>query len=384
LVVSGPGLAHKEYQALPPRFGQGGTAARESQDKMHMQEKDTSPFADLAELDVIDPQFDLPLVIQHKKNATAALGLTGVDAFLNLWADHCDWMDRRLHQHGAMLFRGFGISEQTVFQSLMARLKEQLADYVDGNSPRTKMGGGVYTSTEYPPEYFICLHNELSYSQQWPARVFFCCIVAPKAGGQTPLMKSRSLLQTLPQELVKEFQARKVKYIRNLHGGKGVGKSWQKTFETESRAHVEDWAMAAGVVVQWFEDGSVRLSNVRPATAFHPVTGEEVWFNQADQFHPSSLPPAVYESMLSIFEGMEEELPQNATFGDGTPIPLAYLETIRAVTREHLALFDWQCGDLLMVDNMLVAHGRMPFVGDRRILVSMTSNYSSNGHSTKS
>lgn len=351
---------------------------------MHTQDTETSPFAELAELDTADPQYDLPLVVQHERNATAKLGLTGENAFLNLWAEHYSWMDRRLHQCGAMLFRGFDISTETVFQSLMAQLKEQLADYVDGNSPRTKIGAGVYTSTEYPPEYFICLHNELSYSLHWPARVFFCCVAKPKGGGQTPLVNSRLLLQALPQDLVNEFRSKKVRYIRNLHGGKGAGPSWQKTFESENRGQLEAWALAAGVDVQWFEDGSVRLSNVRPATAFHPVTGEEVWFNQADQFHPSTLPPSVCESLLSIYEGHEEELPQNATFGDGTQIPLAYLETIRAVTRERLVLFDWECGDLLMVDNMLAAHGRMPFVGERRILVSMTSNYRTQANPEKS
>ena len=30
---------------------------------------------------------------------------------------------------------------------------------------------GVYTSTEYPPEFFISLHNELSYSTRWPSRL---------------------------------------------------------------------------------------------------------------------------------------------------------------------------------------------------------------------
>jgi alpha-ketoglutarate-dependent taurine dioxygenase len=41
------------------------------------------------------------------------------------------------------------------------------------------------------------------------------------------------------------------------------------------------------------------------------------------------------------------------------------------VYREAAVCFAWQKGDLLMVDNMLVAHGRAPFTGPRRILVAM-------------
>jgi alpha-ketoglutarate-dependent taurine dioxygenase len=166
----------------------------------------------------------------------------------------------------------------------------------------------------------------------------------------------------------------------NLHGGVGFGKSWQDTFETSQRADVERYAQASGVELHWKEDGSVHLTHVRPATAIHPSTGEEVWFNQADQFHPSTIlaqqsnGAAVYETMMTLYRGREDELPQNATFGDGSEIPLEFLETVRRAADRHKVLFDWRRGDLLMVDNMLAAHGRMPFAGPRRILVSMTAN----------
>lgn len=38
---------------------------------------------------------------------------------------------------------------------------------------------------------------------------------------------------------------------------------------------------------------------------------------------------------------------------------------------EETICFAWQQGDLLMIDNMLVAHGRNPFDGPRRILAAM-------------
>jgi alpha-ketoglutarate-dependent taurine dioxygenase len=33
---------------------------------------------------------------------------------------------------------------------------------------------------------------------------------------------------------------------------------------------------------------------------------------------------------------------------------------------------DWNTGDLLVIDNVLVGHGRRPFTGSRRVLVAMT------------
>jgi alpha-ketoglutarate-dependent taurine dioxygenase len=311
----------------------------------------------------------LPLLVECGGSAPA-----GPRALIDIWREAAADLDGELRNHGAILFRGFGMADREAFALLMNRCGRRPMEYLDGNSPRTKLGDSVYTSTEYPPEFFISLHNELSYSNRWPARLFFCCVTEPAEGGETPLVDSRTLLRSLPGELVEEFRSRGVRYIRNLHGGRGYGPSWQKTFQTSARQDVEDFARSSGATATWLADGSVRLTQLGPGTARHPVTGEEVWFNQADQFHPSTHPQNVYQSMMALFKGREELLPQNATFGDGDSIPLGHLETIRSVTRMKLIAFPWRAGDVLMVDNMLAAHGRRPFKGPRRVLVSMTAD----------
>jgi alpha-ketoglutarate-dependent taurine dioxygenase len=280
--------------------------------------------------------------------------------------------EAELLRHGALLFRGFGIDSQEKLTGAVQAIGGDVLDYVDGNSPRKKLGSGVYTSTEYPSEFFISLHNELSYSNRWPARVFFCCVTAPRDGGETPLADSRRILERLPPDVREAFVTRKVKYIRNLHGGMGFGPSWQATFETQSRAEVEEFCRATGTDARWNDDGSLTVTQIQPAVRTHPKTGEEVWFNQADQFHPSTHPKAIYDSIIALYGGREELMPQTATFGDGTPIDVAMLDAVRETVRQETSVFSWQRGDLLMVDNMLVCHGRRPFTGPRNILVSMT------------
>jgi alpha-ketoglutarate-dependent taurine dioxygenase len=292
--------------------------------------------------------------------------------FASHYAANRDEMESRLLQHGAVLFRGFGIRSQELLQQAVRSLGDPALDYVDGNSPREKLGSGVYTSTEYPPEFFISLHNELSYSNRWPSRVFFCCVTPPREGGETPLADSRAILRNLPDDVREAFVTKRVKYIRNLHGGRGFGVSWQKTFETDSRAAVEEFCRATDSEYHWKDDGGLTVTQVRPATAIHPKTGEEVWFNQADQFHPSTHPKAIYESMLALYGGREELIPQTASFGDDTPMEKAMLDEVRKTVASQIRTFPWQEGDLLMVDNMLVAHGRRPFKAPRKILVSMT------------
>jgi alpha-ketoglutarate-dependent taurine dioxygenase len=281
-----------------------------------------------------------------------------------------------LNEFGSILFRGFEIRDQQCFARIVRSIGGEIADYVDGNSPRTKIASGVYTSTEYPPAYSISLHNELSYAGRWPSRLFFFCLVAPRDGGATTLADSRSVLHAIDPAIVDEFRRKQVKYVRNLHSGIGYGKSWQQTFETDDPSVVEGFLAASGSQWEWKADKALRIWSVYPATAWHPKTREEVWFNQADQFHPSTHPKDIYETLKTLYEGNEDDLPQNAYFGDGTPIPESMLESIRNAVASQTVDCQWQLGDFLIVDNVLMSHGRRSFRGERKILVSMTGELS--------
>jgi hypothetical protein len=94
-----------------------------------------------------------------------------------------------------------------------------------------------------------------------------------------------------------------------------------------------------------------------------------VFFNQIQLHHSSCLEPSLRASLLSMFG--EEKLPRNVYYGDGSPIEDAVVRDILAVYQQHAISFPWQAMDILMVDNMLVAHGRHPFVGPRKIVVAM-------------
>jgi hypothetical protein len=69
---------------------------------------------------------------------------------------------------------------------------------------------------------------------------------------------------------------------------------------------------------------------------------------------------------------IEAGLPMAAYYGDGGRIDNTTLASVREVLRAQRRTFRWQQGDLLVVDNVLAAHGRMPFDGPRRILVAMS------------
>ncbi len=276
-----------------------------------------------------------------------------------------------LAHHGAILFRGFAIHSKDDFRTLADSINESPMPYTDGNSPRTKLTSNTYTSTEFPADQFISLHSELSYSDVWPDRMLFCCVQPAPEGGETPLCDNTTLLSLLPEEIVNEFSQKDLCYIRNLHGGYGLGPSWQKTFETEEKSEVEAFCKKTNSEFTWHADDSITIRQYRPSVRIHPLSGEKLWFNQADQFHISNFEPEVQEATLALYGDDVTSRPQHVTFGDHTEIDPAYFSVIRSLTHKVMVPVKWQAGDLVYLDNMKVMHGRMPYKGNRTVLLTM-------------
>ena len=203
-------------------------------------------------------------------------------------------------------------------------------------------------------------------------RIFFFCVTPPAQGGETPLADSRRVFERISQRTTEIFEQKQILYVRNY--GEGLDLSWQTAFQTEDRSEVEMFCRNAGIQFEWKSGNRLRTRQLCQAVASHPKTGAIVWFNQAHLFHISSLGPALSESLLKGFEA--EDLPRNAYFGDGSDIDAQALEEIRQGYQHETVTFSWQQGDILMLDNMLAAHGRASFVAPRKILVGMAEPYS--------
>lgn len=268
----------------------------------------------------------------------------------------------------ALLFTGFGLGERELDQ-VSSRLLQQRRAYVHGNSPRTKVGDNIYTSTEFPAEYVISMHNELSYARVWPTRLLFLCVQPAATGGQTPLVHGGRWLQAIGPEIRNAF-ADGVIYRQCLHAGLGLGKSWQDTFETDDRQVVEDFLAASEAEWTWTASDALKIAQLRPAMIDHPVTGERVWFSQMDQWHPAALGEETMQDLLAVMP--EDEFPQTVSFADGSPVPAEYALRVREAGLECAVNVEWHQGDVLLIDNAAVGHGRRPFTGQRRVLVAMS------------
>jgi alpha-ketoglutarate-dependent taurine dioxygenase len=278
------------------------------------------------------------------------------------------FIESEILKYGGILFRGFNLFSISEFNRFVQVLSPDLLEYIYRSTPRTKLGGKIYTATEYPADRTIPLHNENAYSLSWPEKIFFFSVLVASEGGETPIADSRSIYQKIDSTIRDRFEEKGVLYVRNYRAGMDL--SWQEVFQTEKKEEVERYCKEHSIDWEWNKSPSeLTTRQVCQATLTHPKTNEKVWFNQAHLFHISSLDEASKNSLLDEYE--EEYLPRNAFYGDGNSLELEVLDHIRDVYEQEKILFKWQKGDIMLLDNRLMAHGRQPYKGERKVAVAM-------------
>ncbi len=283
------------------------------------------------------------------------------------WArNNRDFIDAKLAQHGGILFRGFGLKNAADFERVASVICGELyAEY--GDLPREDVAGKVYTSTPYPEDKRILYHCESSHMSSWPGKINFFCVTVAKEGGATPIVDCRKVVEQLDPVVRDKFERLGLRYTRNFSAGLDV--SWQRFFGTDNRQVVEDSCSKAGMTFEWHGKDDLRVSQHCQAILTHPKTGEKTFFNQVQLHHVHCLEPEVRQSLLSIFK--REDLPRHVYYGDGSSIEDEIMDQLGEIYERNAVRFQWRQGDLVCLDNMLVAHARDSYVPPRKIVVAL-------------
>lgn len=269
-----------------------------------------------------------------------------------------------LATHGAALLRGPVLREDGVEVALEI-IDDELLDDAFWSTPRSKVGGKTLTATEYPSPRTIQPHSEMAYMTTWPRYVAFHSLVVAEEGGETTICNVDKVTQALGDRIL-PFAEKGVLYRRTFQ--RGVDIPWQKAFQTEDRADVQEVADRNGMRIEWLDGDALVTTHYAQGT----VKGEDgrpLYFSQAHLFHETAIDPAAREQIIQVFG--RERLPRQAFYGDGSPISDADVQAVRDAFDSALTGMKWKAGDVLILDNMRYAHGRMPFKGARRLHVSM-------------
>ncbi|MFJ5534692.1 TauD/TfdA family dioxygenase [Streptomyces sp. NPDC093261] len=282
-------------------------------------------------------------------------------------AEHRDLLRNLVTEHGAVMVRGLGLHDPSETASVFARLATGLMIEKEAFATRRSYGGGVYSSSKWPPNQPMCMHHELSYALRFPGMMQFACLSAPTRGGATALADSPTVLDALPGDLVERFEHEGWLLTRNYIDD--IGASWAEAFGTDDRAAVEDYCRAAAIEFAWRPDGGLGTRQRRSAVVQHPRTGRRCWFNQIAFLSEWTLDPEIREYLVDVYGA--DGLPFNTRYGNGDALSQKTVDLINQVYQAHTVREPWQDGDLLLVDNLRTAHSREAYEGARNVLAAL-------------
>mmetsp|Transcript_3758 Transcript_3758/g.11191 ORF Transcript_3758/g.11191 Transcript_3758/m.11191 type:complete len:337 (+) Transcript_3758:91-1101(+) len=286
-------------------------------------------------------------------------------------------LERVLEQHGALLFRGIALRTPQEFSNFITAfdgLDFSMESPLGGGGPRLNVTGPVHTSTESPPQFRIPFHHELAYISAPPTKLFFWCEVAPEKDGETPILLSNRVVKRLEKEnaeFVQNLREKKVKYVRTLDAETGkYQRGWKESFKADTKEQAEQNALLCGTeTVEWLSGDRMRVTT-KPfeAVVQEPRTGTDTWFNAVCLLHPAAHGKATGNDGADDAERLWD-----VVYGDGFALNNDDVIQAKKIMDEEGAKFQWQPGDVLVVDNMLALHSRNSFEPPRRILVAMTN-----------
>ena len=278
-------------------------------------------------------------------------------------------LDQKVQHHGAILFQGFGLETDQDFDAFVGAFDYPNFSYADSlsNAVRVNRTERVFTANEAPAEVTICLHHEMAQTPMFPSRLFFFCEQPADTGGATPLCRSDVLLERLNQEhpeFVAACRAKGLRY-RNVMPAEddpnsGMGRSWQSTLSVNTKEAAEDRLRQLGYEWQWQDDDSLQATTPKLDAVRSNAVGREAFFNQ----------------LIAASQGWKDTLndPSKAvTHGDGSQLDNAAVLRAAELAEDLAIDIPWQVGDVVLVDNVIVMHGRRTFTGTRKILASLAS-----------
>ena len=278
-------------------------------------------------------------------------------------------VDAALVDAGALLFRGFDVPDAHAFDAAIEGYGEAGFTYEDSlsNAVRTNVTPRVFTANEAPPSTERFLHHEMAKTPIYPSKRFFYCEMAEMKGGATPLCRSDWVMDRLAKEapdFVARLEAEGVRYTNTMPGaddaGSGQGRSWRSTLSVETKEEAEKRLSDLGYSWEWREDGSLRVTTAALPAVRKVSKGRKTFFNQ----------------LIAAFRGWSDSrnsADKSITFGGGEPIRAEHMAPAIEAADKLTVNCDWQPGDVALVDNYTVMHGRQPFEGKRRVLASLVA-----------
>ncbi len=297
-----------------------------------------------------------------------------------------DWVKARrgelvtsLRAEGALLFRGFPLETAEDFDAWVGAFDLGTFSYRDSlsNAVRVDLTERVFTANEAPPEATIRLHHELAQTPAHPRDLFFFCETPAAHGGATALCRSDQVYEAVAQRFpdfagaaeTHGFQYRTVMPPED-DPASALGRSWRGTLSVTSRAEAEAKLAQLGYTWIWQDQDCLDATTPRLPAVLKLEGGK------SEKAGPTKGVRRAFFNQLVATRSWKDDRndPEHAVrLGNGDSIPLDLRDAVAEETERLDLDLNWQKGDVAILDNHLVMHGRRPFEGRRRVLVAFSA-----------
>ena len=314
-----------------------------------------------------------------------------------------EMLRQRLAHHGALLFRNCGIETVEEFLQVLKSLDIRPCEpgIYYGEVARPATGAHTMVATQVPPNFVIGPHNEGDYWYQQPEYLSFFCEATHCLYGQTPIVNGAKIASDLPEELIAKLENRAIltEYVFDSAAankslvGEQKRNSWQRMFQTHEKEAVQGILEARDDVdFSWRDNDSLHIQVTTATFALHPVTGERCFramrycdFNNVKfmmrELAKNQMPTMRYLSTTIMMHlGLwlasrkwveREKYSWKTSFKEGPPLSPQEEKLLTIALFNNSTIFRWHPGDVLLVDNIKVAHGRLNVDSARTIHVFM-------------
>lgn len=269
--------------------------------------------------------------------------------------------------HGFVVFRDYDIKSDMDFHQFVECFGLDNFKYTDSfsNAIRHNRTERVFTANEAPPSVEIFLHHEMAQTLTFPGALFFFCEKAAESGGATPVCRSDLALKTLEAQnpsftaMLREVG---VKYRNSMPAEanlqSGQGRSWKDTLTVNNEQEAEEKLSTLGYRYNWLDDGGLSVQTPALAAIDHFGRANDVFFNQI-------------VAAAAGWTVADDDREPRLCFGDDSIMKQKDLADAIDAAYQHTVDLKWQTGDVALLDNLKVMHGRRSFEGSRSVLASL-------------
>ncbi len=298
----------------------------------------------------------MPNIAPHTKRSG---GIIATNEFVEITSVGRDFLIDLLAKYGYLVLRGFDTDINT-----FSRLVRQTSGRISLD-PARRFNGDTAQKVDAGTGP-VGLHCENGNSPFWPEFCWFYCEREPLIGSQTTVCDGYLVYDDLSPEACAAFIGQDIVYSRR------VSENLWKTYALQALSDLDDGPKQLD---------QVTIEHLRKLMSV--ADSGSITLNEDGSIHYCFRTPAVRQSAISgdirlafansIFGPSYNYETPVISFADGNPIPAELLAEVGIVCDRHTHNVGWHTGDVVLIDNTRVMHGRRRIEDTGRVIYNALS-----------